>query len=82
MKIPSELVGAFAGEQNGLLGEIGHAVLERVREVHGVMDSRVMELHVDGVVLFVVVAAHDTHRVPDLRTHTTTFNSQSDKLLL
>lgn len=51
-------------------------MLQRVREVHGVMDGGVVELHVDGVVLFVVVAAHDTHRVPNLRTHATVLTSQ------
>lgn len=40
------------------------------------MDGGVVELHVDGVVLFVVVAAHDTHRVPNLRTHATVLTSQ------
>lgn len=65
--LPCELIRAGAGQQHGLLGNIGHGVTQRVGKVHGVVDSRVVELHVDGVVLLVVVAPYDAHRVPHLR---------------
>ena len=64
---PGELVRAGTGQQHGLLGKISHGVTQRVGEVHGVVDGGVVKLHVDGVVLLVVVAANDSHRVPHLR---------------
>lgn len=65
--LPGELIRAGAGQQHGLLGKTGHGVTQRVGEVHGVMHSRVVKLHVDGVVLLVIVASHYSHRVPHLR---------------
>lgn len=64
--LPGEVVGAWTGQQHGLLGKVGHGVTQGVGEVHGVVDGGVMKLHVDGVVLLVVVASHYPHRVPHL----------------
>lgn len=65
--LPGQLICAGTGQQHRLLGEVSHDVPQRVGQVHGVVHSRVVKLHVHGVVQLVVVTSHDADRVPHLR---------------
>lgn len=66
MYSPGKLICAGTRQQHCLLGKVSHDVTQGVGEMHGVVHSRVVKLHVNGVVLLVIVAPHDADRVPHL----------------
>ena len=64
---PWHISRALAAQQNGFAGEVCHGTVQLIVKVHGMVDRRVVELNINGGLVFCLVAANDTNRVPFLQ---------------